>query len=326
MGRIEIVDDRIFHWRFNSWMDFVRQAETGESPMPNPSNNTVRLEGSERGVRSSRHIGRASWTGTQNFSEAVDLAVNGWREGGQAVSSVMSVLKSMLPVKRMDTEVAYAYVGPGVLDMNRYLMGHPEPWQVFREMDVVSDSPSGRVVKVVFNASMSSGVSKSSLYRKGAVVACLVDTLEHSGFRVDLSLVVAGKSRSFTANFNSGFWVTLETPIKDASEPFDLERFIFAIAHASVFRRLAFSLYEQMPYTFRRNLGIGHWYTYPTEYNPLEAGEGVYIASNSMVESYRDFSNKVSWLVSQLEPYGIELDVEAVGAIEWPEVWLPEGS
>lgn len=275
---------------FSSWEEFVDQAELGKTDVPEIHR-----------VSKSRH--NDSWR-KASFEESVSLARNGWPEGLKSILAQVEHLETHIPTRQARTELVMSQVGPGTLDMGRYINGHPEPYvitQVNYE-DVREDAP-GTVIRVVFNISASSGVGAETMYRKGAVVAMLVNLLERSGKRVEL--IVGGAS---------GYSTIAETTVcvKRPQDPLDMERLVFAVAHASCFRALMFSIWEQCNKSDRNSIGITDGsYGHPAELSDiikdgLVADETViYIGKSSLVDMGE--SDMLAWVKEQLHQQGIEI-------------------
>ena len=280
------------HTKYDNWSDFVHAAESGQSVM------SVR-------ERHSRDRSRREWHGSASFEQTVELALHGWPDGVAGMSDRLDVLMPMLPTRRSVPELIMAAVGPGTLDMNRYTMGHPEPWHTWRPSEFDEDIPNGQIVPVYFNISTSCGVNAETMYEKGALICALIDLLERSGRRAEVILQMG--IIDYGGYGNNG--ILFEVTVKRAQDPLDLDRVAFALANASCFRRLGFSLLEQLPHSLRAKYSVGYGYGYPmpTKHMP-EQREGIVIDASTLAEGDYRFTEQRKWLQRALELYGITLE------------------
>ncbi len=277
-------------FRFDTWTEFVHAAEFGESI----------LDGRNPLMRDHRHSRDDSdyinnWSGA-TWEEALDLAKNGWPEAVTMLDHKLEMVKSSIPSKREIMTVDYAAVGPGTLDMGRYIQGHPEAWTVWHPEETDETTVGTRIVPIHFAISASAVISKEALFEKGALICVLVDVLEREGNRVELTLDASTARNA----------VSIQTQVKKASEPLDLDRVVFAIAHAACLRRLAFSIWEQTDRDTLRTIGI-----MPHRGYGIPSFKKVPGAINIPATLYGDYDevDQLQWLQTQLKPFGITLEV-----------------
>lgn len=267
---------------FDSWLKFVRHAKDAPSDFV--------------GLRESREINVGGfWYGTKTFEEAIWLAENGWIEGSKRIKSELQAFYDKIPSKRRRLEMEMSMVGPGTLDMGRYIMGHPEPWTTWQEREV-DDTSNGKVIRVVCNIGGLASVSVSEMFKKGVVVCALIDLLERSNRRVEL--LMANKSVG-----RRGDSLTTKVLVKEANAPLDLERVAFALAHAACFRRLVFSIRETFDKGQRELCGVvtGGGYGSTVTYRETDC---VCIGNDNAL--MRDDNRRNAWLRQVLEEQGIE--------------------
>ena len=241
----------------------------------------------------SRQFDRA-YFGTANFSEALDLATNGWPEGTEQAARYAQPLMDKIASQIMRDEYRYDVTGI-TFDVDRVLQNEPESWINYDQ--VVSDAP-GKIIRIVFNVSSSGIISNDAIVARGAVVSALVMLLERSGYRVAVDMVKANTMRD-------GALCEIFCPIKTPNQDLDLSRMIFALAHPSMNRRIAFSVVENNQ-LLRRMPGYGG----PGEC-PTERRGDIYIGRENAGEV--QWANKYSaerWIVGQLEQQGIKLEKE----------------
>lgn len=281
--------------KFNSWREFVQKAEFGEKL------------GSHINHQSEVHPGDQEWDFGMGFQGSIDAAKSGWKEGAQKIQASLDILNSHIKTKRFKTQVMPAYTQPGVLNIGRYVSGHPKPYMQKKQIeDETGDNKSGKIVNITFNITASAGISSSEMFNKGATIAALVELLERAGKRVELKArLVATDARLVATDGGKPPKSTLryQVPIKEAGEPIDVDRLAFSLAHPGSFRRLGFSIMEQASEKIQKALGIGEYgfrYGSPGEWQDPE--DGIYIGSTSLTGTE---ASRVEWIRKQLADYGI---------------------
>ena len=261
---------------FNTWHSFITDADKTNNLNPH--------------ARQSRNRDAHSthWTGTASWEEVLDLARLGWPEGLNRIKDQVHIIERFIGPRQPKKELAYNVVGPGILDFDRYIQGRPDAWVTWQEQDT-QDGWSAKVVPILFNVSASSGIDKAVLFRRGAAVCALIDILEHSRIRVELTIAEY-------ANYQGTDGLFL-VKVKKSEEPADMDRIAFALCHASVLRRLMFSMAEQYIPNLPSSYGRPQSYHQEGALN-LDAAS-LYI---------RDEADMVPWLVKQLKGFGIEVE------------------
>ena len=277
----------VYSKQFNSWLDFVTQAEDNPSSIP-------------IGQRESRTHYNTEWNGTNSFEEAIHLAKYGWPEGTTRTKTKLDILYNSLPSKKIIKEMVMSRVGPGTLDMGRYQMGHPECLMTWQDSEITTTT-SGEIVPILFNFTASSAVSTEALFMKGATICTLIDLLERTGRRVELDMVLAIRCNSFPPS--TARW---DIRIKNAQDPLDIDRISFALAHASCLRRIGCSLMEQMPPTLCTKFNVKQFGSYGIPIDVEPSPNTLYIKSQSLLEGYRR-EYLISWLKEQLIVFGVEV-------------------
>lgn len=260
---------------YNTWDQFIRAAD-----------NTTDLNPRRR---SSRDTSNPSWHGTADWQEALDLAHKGWPEGLKKIKDQVTILERFMSPRQPRKELTHAVMGPGVLDFNHYQQGRPDSWIVWEDRDT-QDGQSTTLVPIVFNWSASGGVSAKTLFRRGAAICALIDILEHSRIRVELTAV------DHTDYCGSGLH-TFRVLLKKAQDHLDMDRMAFALCNAAVLRRFIFSLGEQYVPNLPGSYGL-----------PKAWHEDGAINIDAASLSIRDEKDMLPWLVKQLAGYGVEVD------------------
>ncbi len=175
------------------------------------------------------------WTGTRNYTHALELLEKGWPEGLARIQQ----LKGNIKVPRAETEtVEFQYVEAGdEADVGRFLTGEPENMIEYKRQFVPG---SGRVVRLLLNAFASSGIENEAIFLRGAAAFALADAIERTGLRAEIALVLCAKS-----NRHDNVFSDVIVPVKAADQQLEPDRLAFLLAHPSLFRRFMGRLYEQ---------------------------------------------------------------------------------
>ena len=248
-------------FEFDSWQEFVTYASECDSHLaPSTGQSSYssnfrksRMSGSVAGREYGNDLVKY-WNGFGTFEEAVDKSLQGWTEGAAELAKAFNNVQ--IPQQQTRQEFAFAPVGPGTLAMGRYIQGHPEPWMVRQDSEVLSDQSSGngKIVHLGINISQSGGVSATERFQIGAVLLSLVDMLERNGKRVELTLF-NGIGRN-----NDGAYCRIAVKVKRADSSVNMSVLAVAFANASTQRRLCWSVRESMDEASCRAMGIGGGY------------------------------------------------------------------
>ena len=295
-------------FEFDSWQEFVTYASECNSHLP----ASIAGQSMYSNFRKSRMSGTVAgreygndlvkyWNGFGTFEEAVDKSLQGWTEGAAELAKAFNNVQ--IPQQQTRQEFAFAPVGPGTLAMGRYIQGHPEPWMVRQDSEVLSDQSSGngKIVHLGINISQSGGVSATERFQIGAVLLSLVDMLERNGKRVELTLF-NGIGRN-----NDGAYCRIAVKVKRADSPVNMSVLAVAFANASTQRRLCWSVRETMDAESRQVMGIGSGYgqtdpKWHTDDCTFIKGLDRHILGSSQATK--------RWLQDALQEQGIEWDGE----------------
>lgn len=231
----------------------------------------------------------------RDWSDFVKVARKGWPEGENFARKFSNVLFEK--VSSLIDHPTYVYDVEGVdFDISRVLAGEPEVWidQYPRE----ADAP-GRIVKVVYSVSASSGVDKSVMIARGASVAAIVQLLEFSGRTVEL---VCREDADGSYSWRS----EIEVMVKRAGQPLNMPEVIFAMAHPDMLRRLCFAVQERGPKEIVTNV-CERMYGMPSTARKSKQGD-IYLDRMMYGESWWTEQNRaVEWALSALAAQGVEV-------------------
>lgn len=267
------------------WLEVLRVAE---QPEPRTSQTSRRLTSNE-------------WAGTKSFEAALDLCERGWQKGLEQMHKLAVRLSDNIVKTLHIPEVTHDVVGD-VLDIGRFVRGEPEDFMTLTPAEIEQEP---RVLHVIVNTFISSGVSAEALFGKGAAICAMVDALEQHGKRIEIDAVCAAEGRG---NAYSRTWVR----VKDADAPLQMANLVFLLAHPSTFRRLIFGTWELLPVEQRRGMAAdGGYYGRPGELRPDEDRGDIYIGcSSSYVQKGWGTDRAEQWVLAQLSEQGIHTTKE----------------
>lgn len=266
---------------FSSFADLcafaaVKPAAIGKHPMP----FHAFMEGE----------GARKFCETASMDEAQNLARDGWEAGRSEVEKKRAHFGALIGAKALRAVNAYEVAGY-TPDVPEFLSGNPE-CMIVRKYEETEGA--GRILRLVFNCAASHAMSQQTIIARGAIACALVDAIESTGARVEIVLCAAS-SRS---GFSCSFFAT----IKQASEPVEMDKLAFALAHPSTLRRIGLSVFEHDAPFIARNYET---HGTPQDVDEVDRGD-VYIGRASL----EDTSDRaaVSWAREQLAKVGITFE------------------
>ena len=243
----------------------------------------------------------ADWYGgLRTRQDAFEMLHNGWGMGAERIRQLAQPLYGRIST-RILRPAPYFDVTGETIDMNRYLSGDPETFIVWGESETEVAGSGHKIVSIAIDMCCSGFFSSEDFFQRGGPIAALVDLLELSGRRVELSIVcVIGSTRG------ERICKTI-IPIKRAAEPYNPEQVAFAIAHVGMYRHLIFAAQCRTPqeiaqsFSFSGDGTMGHFNS-RCNLDTVEADVKV-----SGMELGR-VGNVERWLIDQLEAQGVILD------------------
>lgn len=240
MGKAATVKGRTaeIEERFNSLGEFIDYA-TQPAHVDRPRNaDTLRA-------------GR-SFYGVESWDEAVQMA-HGWHDG---VKKFTALRAQFNPSNQRNRKVARSSVaGPGVVNMGRFMAGHPEAYTVLADSQQTRKG-KGKIVRLEVNLFVSGGVDKSTIERRGGIVVALADAFERAGRRVEIygNVCVKGSMRTKKR-------MNFRIRIKAAHQKLNLASLAFVMAHPAMYRVIGFAALEVHPEG--EQFGAHSFYGYP---------------------------------------------------------------
>lgn len=232
-----------------------------------------------------------SFFGTRSWQHAVELATFGWHEGAEKLQQVIaSMPHKPYTHPARDYDVAGCYP-----DVARACAGDPLNMVVFR----APESAQRPVVRLFIHCGFNHNVTTYAVENRGAAICSIIDAIEANGQAVELLGIWYAKSRDNTAS------VAIETLLKKAGEPLDIDRLAFVLMNASMHRRFAFALYELNPELPRYQWTTG--YGQSADLATDEIPQGVVYFPRAMQDGYETPANARNTVKSHLEANGITI-------------------
>jgi len=237
------------------------------------------------------------WAGTKTLASACDLARNGWTEVRPMVDEILGDLTERLADKLDNLYKPQYDFGGAYVDMGRFVEGDPECMVTFQAVEA---GAMGRVIKIAVSGTASAFIDPEDIKKRGIAIISLVDTINKLGFGVELwwDSTIEHTGRHCTA-----------VKLHDSADTLDINSVMFALAHPSMLRRLAFSVQEQSSKAKEQNVGGG--YGVPSTMGIVEAFD-----FDVTVEKLQDgrgdiVNNPMGWVMTTLKGLDIIGDVEA---------------
>lgn len=193
--------------------------------------------------------GDGGFRGTKTMAEALDLAQEGWKEGGNLVARLRDTISAMHPLA--PKPIVYGIVG-STPNVPRAVAGN------ILNMRTTDLSRSRKRPIITLWSEMSSlcHVDKDAISNRAAVVAAIIDQIESVGFSCE---VISSASTDCRWTTNSPRMAT-SVMVKEAGQGADAQRLAFGLGHSAMFRRMVFADWGSDHDNKRigKGLGSGH--------------------------------------------------------------------
>ena len=266
--------------RFDSWGDYLAHvSQTPTSPREMSKDNTF------------------SFTETASYEQAMQMANEGWASAeADARKLSNAIMRRVGSVVERDEEL-FDVEGQGI-DIGLFNSGLPEHWVRYEQH--FQEAP-GPIVRIVFNAAASGGISTRSMISKGAAVAGLIECIELSGKSVELWMAIV-----ISAGYEA---LELRVKVKDAGQPLDMGRVMFALAHPSSLRRLGFRVVELSQH---KNWSAAN-YGFPADIADGRDKGDLYIAKSYYGEpQWTDEQETIKWVIETLRSQNVTVNDQTV--------------
>jgi hypothetical protein len=202
----------IYRYNADSWDRFVHDLRTKKIHWC--------AEGSE-GTSS------PEWSGSKNWQEALDYAINGHPVGRTKIEAALPKVTSE-PEPLWDVAPVGAFAC-----IPAHAAGVPEDMFIPTE-----DAPpvSSPIVRIAVNMSASGGVDPQDIVNRGVAIVSLIDRIQASGRRVELIAIKHGHCHG-----EKFIW---KVTVKRPEEPIDMDRVGLVFATPIMLRRFFFRVME----------------------------------------------------------------------------------
>jgi hypothetical protein len=186
---------------------------------------------------------RHDWDLAVGYEGAMRLAREGWSDGAKDLSDR---LDAHLPARDKTDTWRYDVAGE-IPDVGRFVSGDPACMKRHGH-------PKGHrpILTLAVNLAVAGVTKATAMANFGAALVAVIDKLEHSGRRVDLSALMVAQQGSIR---NVIGW-----RVKEPDQQPDLAAIAFSLAHPAALRRIGFAMYE------RSDAPTHHSYGRPTSF------------------------------------------------------------
>jgi hypothetical protein len=224
MKRIKTADSNTFI--FDSIEDAVSYGTNSKAPWQQSKTNS------------------ADFAFSRNWDHHVELMTTGWADGRKQFADARRDSGVPISAPMVESFEAAFDVCGSVVDMGRYVDGEPENMLDYRLEEIEG---AGNIITILAGGCVAGWTSTDSMVRYGVALACTIDLLESSGYRVELMVAYSTKHGRFEQGTGKRYLNSV-VPIKRSDEPLDVERFVKTLVCPSWFRRGMFRVDEAMVY------------------------------------------------------------------------------
>jgi hypothetical protein len=246
--------------------------------------------------------GRDTWAGgshEQCFSMASGA---GYTAAVAEAEQVAAAVEETVAAQLFATTFNASYQCAGAeVDMGRFLSGEPE---CMIESEPIRIAREGRAVRICVPAGFVNSVGEEVVRQRGAAVLALVDILSRAQHPLEIWAVFVPANNSMKRR------IVYKIEVQSASDPVDIGKIMFALAHPGMFRRLGFCLMDtETDPKLRDNYSITHGYgLWPggaiNEIQPEDVGEdgGATIILPPLTRGVSwDHDRAVAWVTEQVQ-------------------------
>lgn len=175
------------------------------------------------------HVPDHDWDLNTGIKGARELIESGWEQGTKDVISFNGEImgkSDYVELPSFEPAELGEMVEPG-----EYFAGNPE---CFYTQEIVEQKKP--VVKIGLHVSISWTYTSQDLINRGGAMLSLIEMIENQRINTELWGIILSTTKRKRLCY--------EVCIKKSSEPFDIDKLAFILAHPAMFRRIGFSLME----------------------------------------------------------------------------------
>ena len=234
--------DNIYYEQFNNYQEFVKIVEERDTTNSHGDHSLVR--NANRGE---------DWCGVKSYQEAKDLLIKGWDAKVEYLKQQFNEASKQCDekkvVKQFSDIVGFTPIVPNVL------IGLPN-CMINRKIEVKKT----KIIKFLIDTDVSCGVSSNEIIEHYSKVLARIALLERKGYRCRIEIFQA-----YTEEDSDKTRAMFSVLVKNESQPFDIKRMAFPMAHTAMFRVFGFAWENSLPikYSSYHHGGLGvpmyHW-------------------------------------------------------------------
>lgn len=275
---------------FDSWGEYVDRADSPKRPGMSSRNDS--------------HMD-SSWSGEPTWAAALKLAREGWQRGASRLDNLTARLEGRLANVSAVKRLGFDVMGPGTLDVGRYLIGHPESMMVWRESEELTDLNPARVLRVITNQSTNASMSDEQVFWRGAACCAIVDLAERAGVRCEVELVNPGRHSGTVGGVYQQTREINRVMLKRPQDALAPELMAVALCHPLSERRINFAVMEHYTTEVWRQIGGGYGAASELEPDEYEAETVIYVPSR--INDFYSADSTAAWVVAELAKHEIEV-------------------
>lgn len=268
--------------RFDSFTEWVDAAEKCADP------------------KGESHSGSdGGWAGG-SWKDAVKLAREGWHDARPRVDAVLEPVRERL-AEILDLVFVREFDMFGSEpDIDRFVAGELE---CMYEDFAIEAPTKGKAMTVIVDAIVTGNVPVEEVFKRGAAVCALVETMTLLGFELEI-----WTDMSVLGNNNSK-WTGL-CRVHRAGDNIDMDQVVYAIGHPSNLRRLCFGVMEGETVAIRKQFGFGppHGWGYGRPCGISDSADMIdasFTISWGAQSAQQAIKDPVQWVLDQLETQGL---------------------
>lgn len=199
--------------------------------------------------------GTASFTQSESFGEAMELARHGWGDMADEIAGFSRTVRESAIRDVSSNRVEFAFGRGGVPNVTRFLQGRDD---CYRRAVFVSAPRAGRVIRLAVPIAASAFVRGASLVWRGAAYIAFSDLCAAAGLGVEVWAIDGVMAQNAGPHRDQLTTTCHAVRVAESSEPLDMARIAFALAHPSMLRRVTFRVSERYSAATQAKLGRGY--------------------------------------------------------------------
>lgn len=253
-----------------------------------------------------------TWSGADSWEETLEFAYQRWTKGSEFMQRYRDVIETELRGITFRKEFRYDVTGSGLLDVQRHLMGMPDPFLVDHENDIPVNEKGSSVVRILFNGTTVAHSTPEQMMMKGAMVTALAELFEANNRRCEIMIgyCLGGfKERAGGQKIDNYFrqpnvFHTFMIPLKTPGQALQPEQVYFATGCPAMQRRLVFSLQERFIQPIRKVFSYDEHYGMVTDFQQNLSEWDIIVPATVPMNDVQKWKQ---WVLQQLEKQGIKV-------------------